>query len=117
MAGLRYADRFPDRQERPDCFGRAAYYSSTDNDCRRCDYFEECGDAVGRRRVIPVRGPAATPTPTYRSRNDGVEASDTRAGEIAEDESGLERFAKDCATGACRGAMWEGYQFFVKFRF
>jgi hypothetical protein len=42
---------------------------------------------------------------------------DSPAGVIANEESGFERFARDCATGACRGAMWEGYQFFVRFRF
>jgi hypothetical protein len=111
---LKYADRYPDRSARLECFGRSAYYSSRDHDCQRCDFFEECGDAVnGRGRSVPTRIRGSK----RRTEGSGVEESDTPAGVIEEEESGLERFARDCATGACRGAMWEGYQFFVRFRF
>ncbi|MCK4306549.1 MAG: hypothetical protein KAY24_20065 [Candidatus Eisenbacteria sp.] len=116
---LRYGDRFPDRGARLECFGRSAYYSSGDHDCQRCDFFEECGDAVNNRsRSIPVRNSGVSSGVRKRQpEGRGVEESDTPAGAIEEEESGFERFAKDCATGACRGAMWEGYQFFVRFRF
>lgn len=112
---LRYQDRFPRRssEERPDCFGREAYYRSTDPECQRCPHYDECTDVIrDKRHGIGSRIPV-------RDRDDEkVEVLKAgKAGEVREGETPFNRFCKDCATGACRGALYEGYQFFCRFRF
>lgn len=122
---LRYADRYPTGMgvhQTPDCYGREAYFSARDDDCQRCRFFDSCAQEVrGMRsstpqtasnRRIPVREQTA-PMPTFRHGPEGR----SHAGIILEDESAIERLARDVLTGMCRGGSWEMYEFFTYFRF
>lgn len=110
---MSYADRYPSRTtSRPECFGKESYHDPGDEDCKRCAFFDSCRSNIRRRggTVTPVRS---------RREPEEVEVlrSETDAGDVREGEKPVERFFRDCLTGACRGAMWEGYSFFKKFRF
>jgi hypothetical protein len=113
---LRYQDRFPRRhaEEHKDCFGREAYYRSTDPECQRCADYDECSDTIRDKRYGGSRI-------SVRDRDRDEEKVEVlkagKAGEVREGETPFTRFCKDCATGACRGALYEGYQFFCRFRF
>lgn len=113
---LRYGDRFPRRtvEDHPDCFGREAYYRSTDPECQRCHAYDECSEVIRDKRHgggtrIGVRGDP------HEEKVEVLKAG--KAGEIQEGETPFNRFCKDCVTGACRGAAYEAYQFFCRFRF
>ena len=109
--GLRYGDQFPSTEREPECFGRSAYYNPRDSDCRRCPFMDDCGDEIRSRRG----GPSRSSRPSERSTS-GIEVQG-EAGDVQEEETATNRFFRDCLTGACRGALWEGYQFFKRFRF
>lgn len=109
---------FPSQSSSRTCFGRENYYHPNDHACRHCTDRERCVDEIQAarrgpgsrsRRVPTTRGPSDHP--------DGVELSTSSAGQVQEGESAFSRFLKDCATGACRGAAWESYQFFREYRF
>lgn len=114
---LRYADRYPATEQTPQCFGRTAYYSSRDQDCQRCSFFNECGDEIrSRRSTITTRSPART-TSSDTPPHEVERYNSGDAGVIREGETAAQRFLRDCLTGACRGGLYEGYRFFNKFRF
>ncbi len=104
----------PSTKDRPNCYGRSRHFEETDYHCRKCDWFQECGDEVLGKSQGGGRGSAYSPA---RKEDRGVEFSETEAADMQEGESPFERFYKDVATGACRGGMYEGYRFFCRFRF
>ena len=105
--------RYGDRLRKPECYGNAVDHNRQDPDCQRCDFFDDCRDSIDRKRSrsVPINRPSRVDTRSEMMR------SETRAGIIKEGESAGERFLRDCMTGACRGASWEAYEFFCKFRF
>jgi hypothetical protein len=111
---LRYGDSY--RDNKPDCFGRSSYFSSRDPECHRCEFYDDCHGAVRGSRVRPVSSVRPIKVNTPRPA-DGATSAKGEAGVIRDGETASQRFVKDCATGACRGAAWEAYQFFCNFRF
>lgn len=109
-----YADRYPRRTtSRPECFGNESYHSADDEDCRRCAFYDSCRSNIRRHgvSVYPVNHRRGAPEEVE------VLSADSDAGDVREGEKPVERFFRDCLTGACRGALWEGYSFFKKYRF
>lgn len=117
---LRYSDRFPRREasnNHPDCLGREAYYRSTDPECQRCSSYDECSDIIRDKRHGVGSGAGTTRIPVQREQGVEVTHALNKAGEVQEGETAFNRFCKDCVTGACRGAAYEAYQYFCRFRF
>lgn len=104
------------QDNKPDCYGRSSYFSARDPDCQRCEFFEDCHDSIRGSRVRSV-SPARSIRVNSQKPTDGAASAKGEAGTIRENETASQRFIKDCATGACRGAAWEAYQFFCNFRF
>jgi hypothetical protein len=109
---LRYSDRFPQDERRPECFGREAYFDPKTTECQRCDFFNSCrSEARGRRGIsIPARDSDQDRSPTK-----GMQGR-THAGIVQEGETAFQRFVKDVVTGAARGASYESYEFWSYFR-
>ena len=103
------------RSNRPECYGRSQYFSAGDADCQRCEFFDDCEETVSSPRIRPRSVRINNPRPVHKG--DGAATTSNESGVIREDETAGQRFVKDCATGACRGAAWEAYQFFCNFRF
>lgn len=114
---LRYSDRHPREERVPECYGRDSYYDQESSECRRCRFQHDCEDEIRNKRGvrIPV---SKQETPSRPSQSLGMRGPEdrTHAGIILEGETPLERFLKDCATGACRGFFEEGCDFFRHWR-
>lgn len=109
--------------DKPTCWGHPNTYDQNDFECQGCRWQHSCRAAVGREgRPVVIN----TSRPTYRSgmsnnnRNrcdDGGMSASYESGVVSEGERPIERFAKDCASGALRGLFYEAWQFFRNFRF
>jgi hypothetical protein len=106
---LRYSDRFP-RKEHPDCFGHSTYYEENSRRCNECHYADECFEEINNVE------PNHTTNHTINHIEQKPEVL-TRAAEFKEGQSPAERFFRDTLTGAVRGALYEAYDFFCRFRF
>jgi len=112
---LRYGDRHPREEPTPECFGREAYYSMGDEECRNCDFAYQCKKEINDRKPTPVERYSARRNEGYQPQSRNM-VSSSHAGVVLEGETAFERFAKDCVTGACRGFFEEGSDFFRNWR-
>lgn len=117
---LRYSDRHPREERTPDCYGKEAYFDPRASECRGCHFEYDCRDAIhggSKSASVPIRRADRQEVrePTRMSSRRGPDER-THAGIVLEGETGLQRFAKDCLTGACRGLFEEGSDFFRYWR-
>lgn len=102
------------RRERPTCWGHAEAYDPYEGECQHCRFQHTCREEVergGEEEVYHV--------PVSRPREDhsGVEVQPPRGKAMVKPkERAIDRFLKDAAVGACRGALWEMYQFMKRYR-
>lgn len=123
-----YADRVADK---PGCWGdERSCDPDHDPECASCRFQHSCRDEVDRSsRVPPINRYRPNYRPTsfrsdyrderrsYKSPDDRPLASSHESGMVGEHETAFQRFVKDSAAGGLRGAFYEAYQFFTKFRF
>jgi hypothetical protein len=110
---------------RPSCWGNPHTFSLDDHECQGCRYQHSCRmEVVDSRRPFSPRPTVIgrTNTAGRRSRRYGEDADDglrsnCESGIVGEGERAIERFAKDCASGALRGLFYEAWQFFRNYRF
>jgi len=124
---MSYHDRvFGVRPEYPPCWGRRTTYDPNDNECQDCRYVHGCRNEVERggggyepyRRNVRVK--------TDEPRGGGVEVVNYKREDQPEtrtevlpakrQQPAVERFFKDAVGGALRGAFYEMYQFWTRYR-
>jgi len=108
--------------DKPTCWGHPNTFDPNDLECQGCRWQHSCRAAVsrdGRPNVINTsRTYRSAPSNSTRNRyDDGSMSSNYESGIVSEGERPIERFAKDCASGALRGLFYEAWQFFRNFRF
>jgi hypothetical protein len=104
------------RRERPTCWGHAEAYDPYEGECQHCRYQHTCREEIesgGEEDVyhMPVN------RPSRREDSTGVEVQPNRSKALVKPkERAIDRFLKDAAIGAVRGALWEMYQFAKRYR-
>lgn len=114
----------------PNCWGRQSTYDPTDPECNDCRYLHSCREEAegngGRTFRKQYRSTPRRSTRTEEGVEDvsydrgepvKVEVMNKKAGKMVKKEQSVgERFLKDAASGAIRGALYEMYQFWKRYR-
>lgn len=106
---------------RPACWGNPRSYDPNDTEeCGECRFRNSCKAEVNSKTRVAASSNNSPGRTYYRPRgsmpNDEDVRSEYMSGIVEEGEKPFERFAKDAAAGALRGAFYEMYQFWRRYR-
>lgn len=127
-----YHDRVYGASDSPPCWGRTSTYDPSDPECQDCRWLHSCREEVECSAGGYRRGFRSQPARTTRRRESqsGVEDvnydrskpvevevidKDTKQ-MVKKPQSAGERFFKDAVGGALRGAFYEMYEFWKRYR-
>ena len=126
-----YHDRvYGQMDSSPPCYGRQSTYDPNDPECQDCRWLHSCREEVDGGRGQTYRRPyRASPRARQREESSGVESVNfdrskpievevmEKKDKLAKKPQGAgERFFKDAVGGALRGAFYEMYEFWKRYR-
>lgn len=113
---MSYAEYIRSTQaQKPNCWGNERTFDPSDSECSGCRFRHSCAANI-ERQDRTERGGSTVPVRTSGRRDDGGVVGKYEGGQVEAHEKPIERFLKDAAAGALRGAFFEMYNFWRNYR-
>ena len=112
---MSYGERVRPNFSKPSCWGDADNYDLDDMECSDCQFKTSCSQEVRDKAQPKTYWSSRTQSRNYTTES-SIDSPNYESGIVGKHEKPIERFAKDAIAGALRGAFYEMWQFWKRYR-